>query len=248
MHNLDLTNKAVRRALAFARAAERGDEAARAKAAALLASHCTKHGLSVADIVAAAPQADPTPAEATKRAKRADAGGDEATMREAMRRTAEATKQKPERNSAKPAPKPAAPKPSNPADKAKQREAEARVKLIGELRTSVATLYNGPSLAVRSNPKRLAISVYTELLAAPKHRTTLDRVSVRDESALALIIKRGDKTGGFDPVSLNIDAGIFSRLASVGFIAKAGDGFTLTGGGLSHARKAVNAAKRAKAA
>lgn len=131
--------------------------------------------------------------------------------------------------------KPAAGSPN--ADTATDREA-----LINELRASVAALYNGPSLAVRSNPKRVAASVYADLFAAPKHRTTLAKLSIRDESALFLCLKRGDKRGGFDPVNLNLDSGIFSRLASVGFIVRDGDGFALSADALAHARKA---AKRA---
>lgn len=171
---------------------------------------------------AAKPDTGPTPLDVIERVKRAASG----TKRNA--KPAEA-------------PKPEAPKaakPSKPSDADAKRAADydARVKLVGELRVSVSALYNGPSLAVRSNPKRIAATVYAELLAAPKHRTTLDKISERDESALFLILKRGTKTGGFDPVALNLDSGIFSRLSSVGFVARDGDSFTLTPAALTHAR------------
>lgn len=251
---MQTTNKAFRRAVSLARTAERATDAERDVAATRLAEHCTKHGLAVADIIAAAVTPDPvqrqplTPAQQAARdtasAKLNPKPGESEAEHKAANE-ATAAKQPKQRKQAEPK----AVKPSKPADASKQREADQRVKLIGELRATVSAIYNGPSLAVRSNPRRIALSAYAELLAAPKHRTSLDRVSVRDESGLALIVRRGDKAGGFDPVALNFDAGIFSRLASVGFIAASGDGFTLTEAGLSHARKAVRAASaRAKAA
>lgn len=149
----------------------------------------------------------------------------------------EAPKAKPQAE-AKPEPE----APSKPHASDKRADYDARVALVGELRATASKLYNGPSLAVRSNPKRVAASIYADLLAAPKHRTTLAKLSERDESFLFTVLQRGDKAGAFDPVSLNLDSGIFSRLASVGFIAASGDAYALTEDALTHARKA---AKRA---
>lgn len=162
---------------------------------------------------AAKPDTGATKLDIEQRADRAKRTAD------AMRASAAASKQ-----ATKPAAdKPQAEKPAKPSasDAARAAANDERVKLIAQLRDSVATLYNGPSLAVRSNPKRIALSVYADLLASPKHRTTLDRISQRDESAIAEIIKRGNKAGEFDPAEINLDSGIFSRLASVGFIEAA---------------------------
>lgn len=165
-----------------------------------LVSDCTKRGYAIADVIARASVADPV-----KRQPKL------APQPEAAKPTASADKPKAAAKPAKPA-KPSATDTKRSADHAE------RVKLIGELQLIVAATYNGPSLAVRSNPKRINASVYADLFAAPKHRTDLARVSTRDVSALALIIQRGDKSGAFDPVALNLDSGIFSRLRSVGFI------------------------------
>lgn len=197
----------------------------RESAASKLADHCAKHNLPLADILAAA--ASPDTVKPKPQAKPADTAS-------------EAPKAK--RASAKPE------KPTKPHTGDAKRAAEyaERVALINALRASVARIYNGPSLAVRSNPKRINASIYADLIAAPKHRTTLARVSVRDESALAEIITRGDAAGCFDPVALNLDAGIFSRLASIAFIEPAPKSaklpYRLSKAGAEHARKA---AKRA---
>lgn len=225
-----MTTAILNRAIAFARTAanEAATPAERETATAKLTAHCVKHNLNVADIIARASQADPV-----KRVAPSDA---QARAKAANEATAKARNEQPKQE--KPKAKPQAEKPAKPADEAKRAAASEREALVNELRSNVSAFYNGPSLAVRSNPKRIALAVYTALLAAPKHRTTLDRISARDESALALIIQRGTKSGGFDPVALNLDSGIFSRLASVGYIAADGDGFTLTKDALTHAKRA----------
>lgn len=162
-----------------------------------LAAHVAKHNLSLADIIAAAMQADP------------------------VKRVAKAKPEAPKAEKPKPTAKAAKPTKPSASDAKRSADYAERVAIINGLRANVAKLYNGPSLAVRSNPKRINATVYAELIAAPKHRTTLDRISTRDVSALALIIQRGDTGGAFDPVTLNIDSGIFSRLASVAFIERA---------------------------
>lgn len=225
--------KIIARAIAFARTASNASatDAERATATDKLTAHCTAHNLNVADIIARAAQADTVKPAAKPTATEAHKAANEST--------AKARGEKPKADA-----KPKAEKPSKPSEADAKRAADyaERVKLIGELRANVAKLYNGPSLAVRSNPKRIAATVYADLFTAPKHRTTLAKLSPRDESALALIITRGDKAGGFDPVALNLDSGIFSRLRSVEFIAKAGDGYTLTADAITHARKAVKRA------
>lgn len=163
-----------------------------------------------------------------ERASQADA------VKRAPAKPADKPKAEPKPEAAKPEPE----APSKPHASDKRADYDARVALVGELRTTASKLYNGPSLAVRSNPKRVAASVYADLHAAPKHRTTLAKLSERDESFLFTVLQRGDKAGAFDPVALNLDSGIFSRLSSVGFIASTADGFSLTADALTHARKA----------
>jgi len=136
-------------------------------------------------------------------------------------------------------------KPSKPANTAKQAEISERVALVGKLRALVSGFYNGPSPAVRSNAKRFTVAIYSDLFAAPKHRTTLAKLTERDESALALILKHGTKAGAFDPVALNLDAGIFSRLCSVGYIIEAADPtapFALSTAALTNARRVLKRA------
>lgn len=201
-----------------------------------LAALCAKHKLDLSAVVTAAAQPDTgvTPLHAAQTAARR------------ARATA-----KPEAETVKPAPKPEAPKAEKPAkpsaaDASRSADYEARLKLIGELRDHATRVYNGPSLAVRSNPKRIAASVYSDLFAAPKHRTTLAKLSVRDESALFTIITKSNKAGAFDPVALNLDSGIFSRLRSVGFItlssADAAMPYTLNPDALAHARAVLKRA------
>lgn len=206
----------------------RADDNTRANAAGRLAAVCEKHGLTIADYI------KPDPIAATKAAMQADNAAPKAEKPKA----------------AKPA-KPAAPKaekPSKPSADESKRAADyaERVELIAKLRASVAAIYNGASLAVRTNPKRFALSVYSDLLASPKHRTTTDRVSARDESALREIIMRGDATGAFDPSAINLDAGIFSRLASISYIEAAPKSakhpFRLAKAGAEHARLIVKRA------
>jgi hypothetical protein len=207
--------------VAFDVAAERNPEQQTAYAAFI--GECTKRNADPAAAYAAASQADNVPAPKPEAAAKPNG---------------------------KRAEQPKAEKPSKPSDADAKRSADydARVKLIAELAGIVSGIYNGPSLAVRRNPKRIAVSVYAELLKQPKHRTDLARISERDESALMLILKRGTKTGGFDPVALNLDSGIFSRLASVSFIAADGDGFTLTADALKHARGVARRASTKQAA
>lgn len=141
--------------------------------------------------------------------------------------------------------KPEQPSKPSASDAKRAADFDARIALIRELRAAVSRIYNGPSLAIRTNPKRFAVSAYAELLASPKHRTSLAKLSVRDESALAEILTRGTASGAFNPSELNLDCGIFSRLASVGFIAANNSDkapFKLSAAALSHARKAANRA------
>lgn len=122
-------------------------------------------------------------------------------------------------------------KPSKPA-------ASDRSNVIANGRTLAAKRYNGLSLTVRGSTRVVAATKYTERHAHPIQRTDLAHVSVRDESALLVML--GARTAGFDPAAHNIDLGTFSRLCSVGYI-KPGDkagSFMLTPAGASHARKA----------
>lgn len=214
------------RAIAFARTAADTSttDGERDTATNMLAEHCAKHGINLADVIERAAQPDPTALQAKRDAKRAN--------------VKPASEAKPE---------PAAAKPTKPtADDAKRSaDYDKREALVAELRAAVASLYNGPSLAIRSNPKRIAIGVYAALLATPKHRTDLAKLTARDESALREIIRRGTKAGAFDPSEINLDSGVFSRLASVGFLApndSAASPFKLTATGLAHARNVIKRA------
>lgn len=208
-----------------ATAIERSFEQATAFSKFLAACEAAKPPVAPADVYAEASRAD-----AVKRAPKPRAAKPEA----------EAPKPEPEAPKADAQAEPEKPSKPNAADK--RTDYDIRVALVGELRVLATGIYNGPSLAVRGNPKRIADAVYSDLFAAPKHRTTLAKLSVRDESALFLILKRGENNGAFDPVHLNIDAGIFSRLASVGFIERDGAIYKLSADALVHAGKA---AKRA---
>jgi len=236
----------TKRAIAFFRTANNAaaSDAERTAASAKLAEYCAKHNVDLAAIVAAVEADSVTPMQRVRDAMQRTQQAASKPDIDATKRAHADTASKPG-NGAKPerkaAPKPE--KPAKPADESKAAAYAERVELVGKLRDLVTGLYNGPSLAVRSNPKRIAAAVYASLLAAPKHRTTLDRISVRDESALFLILKHGERNGSFDPVHLNLDSGIFSRLASVGFIIGDGPGaFLLSADALKHAR---SAAKRA---
>lgn len=231
--------KAFARAIALARTAFNASatEAERATATDMLATHCAKHNLNIADIIARATQADPTASEARRNARSNSKPASDGP-------TADAPKQ-PEQPTAD-APKAAKPSKPSEADAKRAGEYDARVKLVNELRATTATIYNGPSLAVRSNPKRVPASVYADLFANPKHRTTLAKLSERDCSFLFTVIKRGLPGGEFDPVALNLDAGIFSRLSSIGFIAAGAFGtYRLTADALAQARRTAKAAKAA---
>jgi hypothetical protein len=202
-------------------------------------AYCVKHSIEPAATYAAAAIADPVK-RATKSASGTSTNDDAAKAANEARHAANDAAAKAAHAKANANPE----KPSKPSsdDASRAGDYAARVKLIDELRASVASLYNGPSLAVRTNPKRVADSVYSALFDQPKHRTDLSRISARDESALFLALKRGERNGSFDPVHLNLDAGIFSRLRSVGFIQRDGNVYSLTADALAHARKA---AKRA---
>jgi hypothetical protein len=229
-------------ALSLAFDAQRDGEAANAYGAFVL--HCTsaKPPIDPAAAYAAAAVADTGPTDLDKqaRAARAQAKRDAAAAKQAAdeaKRAADAAAAAEAAKAAKPE------KPSKPADTERNAAYAERVKLIDELRASVSTLYNGPSLAVRTNPKRFPSSVYADLAASPKHRTELAKLTVRDESALREIIMRGDaKRGTFDPSAINLDAGIFSRLASVKLVQHDADGFSLTADGIAYARKLAKAA------
>lgn len=198
-------------------------------------AHCVANNLDPASTYADASQADPI---RRNRAPTAAADKPAAKPRDNARASTSTSRPKAD----KPASDAKPDKPSKPADTSKSDAYAKREALVSELRATSAKLYNGPSLAVRSNPKRVAAAVYSDLLASPKHRTDLARISARDESFLYTVLQRGGKAGSFDPVTLNLDSGVFSRLASVGFIAADGDAYTLTADALAHARKA---AKRA---
>lgn len=142
-------------------------------------------------------------------------------------RTAKAKPAKP----AKPAK--AASKPAKPAQPAKP----DRSPVITANRATVAAICETPSLSVRRSLRVVSGSVYADRFREPVQRTTLAKLTLRDESLIGLFHKRGSIV----PADHNVDAGAFSRICSVGFIKlgdKAGT-FTLSAAGASHARLLV---------
>lgn len=135
---------------------------------------------------------------------------------------------------AKPAkPAKAASKPAKPAQPAKP----DRNPVITANRATVAAICETPSLSVRRSLRVVSGSVYADRFREPIQRTTLAKLTLRDESLLGLFHKRGSIV----PADHNVDAGAFSRICSVGFIKlgdKAGT-FTLSAAGASHARLLV---------
>lgn len=120
-------------------------------------------------------------------------------------------------------------KPAKPA-------ATDRSTIIASGRKLASSVYNGLSLAVRGSTKLYSASDYASRHANPVQRTSLAKLTPRDESHLAVMLAQ--RASGFDPAACNIDLGGFSRLCSVGFIKrgdKAGT-YALTPAGAAHAR------------
>ena len=100
-------------------------------------------------------------------------------------------------------------------------------------RAIVAPHYNGPSLTSHASraPKLAdALARVANPIQRAKSPTT------RDESALALALSHADADGTFCPVAATADLGALSRLASLGFLAVAGNRVALTETGLTLAR------------
>jgi hypothetical protein len=114
--------------------------------------------------------------------------------------------------------KPAANVSGKPAAKPVAADKPDRQAVINECREAVAKHYNEASLSVHSK-RPCAAAVYIERIAKPVQKCGPAGTSTRDESLLALIASKADKAGTFDPVAIAADAGVISRLASVGFIS-----------------------------
>jgi hypothetical protein len=115
--------------------------------------------------------------------------------------------------------------------------------LVAEIVASIRVVYAGASPSYRRSGKAHTFATYADTCATPRQSIGPNGPSERDESALLGLIERADASGAFDPVALCVDLGAFSRLASVDFIARAGEAFTLTDAGLSRARGVVSRAR-----
>jgi hypothetical protein len=138
------------------------------------------------------------------------------------------------------------PAPEAPHEKPHAAADGARAKrraLVAEIVASIRVVYAGASPSYRRSGKAHTFATYADTCATPRQSIGPNGPSERDESALLGLIERADATGAFDPVSLCVDLGAFSRLASVGYLAQAGEAFTLTDAGLSRARGVVSRAR-----
>lgn len=112
----------------------------------------------------------------------------------------------------------------------------SRSEIADACRAYVSRFYAGASLTAH-HKKPCALSVYTARIAKPVQICANGVTSQRDHSLLALIASKADaKTGAFDPVAILADAGVISRLASVGYLTMRGDTCTLTDTGAERAR------------
>jgi hypothetical protein len=117
-----------------------------------------------------------------------------------------------------------------------------RAAIADACRSFVSRFYNQASLSVHTR-KPCTAATYAAHIAKPVQKCGPAGTSARDESLLCLIASKADaKTGAFDPVAILADAGVISRLASVGYLTMRGDACTLTDTGAERARVA---AKRA---
>lgn len=141
---------------------------------------------------------------------------------------------------AKPARAKRAAKPAKPAPvEAAKPSADDEAARCAALRDTASRYYAGASKAAHMRkPARLAD--YVSRVSKPVQAIGPNGPSERDESGLALILSGADKRGGFDPVKLNLDLGIASRLASGGFVTVTGESFTLTKTGRERASVVVN--------
>lgn len=139
----------------------------------------------------------------------------------------------PNTTKAKAARKPATPKAAKPAKPSNvDLRAAERERCIAN-RATVAPHYNGASLVSHaSRAPKLADAL--QRVANPVQRAK--SATPRDESALALALSHADGNGTFCPVAATADLGALSRLASLGFLAVAGERIKLTETGLSTAR------------
>lgn len=134
---------------------------------------------------------------------------------------------------------PAVAKPATPAaDNARAERAAATAATFAKARK----LYSGNSAPVHSKrtPK---LSDCIARIKSPIQTT--DSATVRDTALLRLIADSiGGKPGAFDPTSpaLACDLGVISRLASLSFLAVAGDKPVLTERGAAYAKAAAKAA------
>lgn len=116
-----------------------------------------------------------------------------------------------------------------PAKQAKAPEAEAApakaeaAPLVNERLAAIATArelarsrYAGPSGAVHASNKARRIADYVARVKNPIQQAASP--SERDLSLLKVIKQQADASGKFDPTTFVADAGVVSRLASLGLI------------------------------
>lgn len=110
-----------------------------------------------------------------------------------------------------------------------------RAIVAAECQSYVARFYNGASLTTHSK-RPCNAAAYAAVLKQPTHKCGPNGASSRDESLLALIASKADKSGAFDPVAILADLGVISRLRSIGYLELRGDTATLTDTGAERAR------------
>ena len=211
-------------------------DAERATATEKLAAFCTKHNLSVADIIARASQPDSGETDLGRKARneRATKQAEAQARRDRERAEAEAA-----------AKRASEAKPSKPADTERNAAYAERIALISGRRDTAAILYTGLSSPIRNpNSKPLPISVYHDKFVKPLRPTTLNKFTARSESALFSIFDYCGADGIFCPSTVNLDQTVFEHLHSVGFITRVpgADTYQITDAGFERAKLA---AKRA---
>jgi len=151
-----------------------------------------------------------------------------------------ATKRASKPKAAKPAPAPvvATPAPAKPDNSAAIAADEKR---CAELRALARKYYDGASNAAHQR-KPAKRDEYASRITTPVQRIGASGASQRDESGLALIASVAKRDGSFDPLAINLDLGIASRLASGGFLTFTNDTFALTKPGRERANLVVKRA------
>lgn len=126
-------------------------------------------------------------------------------------------------------------KPAKPDADTVAATAAADAKRCDDLR-DLARLYYAGASNVAHQRKPAKRDDYASRVTKPVQRIAGGNPSARDESGVMLIASVANRSGVFDPCAINLDLGVASRLASIGFLAFADDTFALTADGRERAR------------